>query len=120
MTSQKFYHGGYGGLCVGQSILPPSMTRAASTASYGAAAVCDRDKVYVTTDYDAALGFACAHPSGRGKLYEVEPVGDLEDDPDARKPGYSFQCERARIAKVFRVKGKLIKIVQKALLAEAR
>lgn len=114
------YHGGYGGLSVGQLILPPRKTGAASTASFGAAAVCDRDAVYVTTDFEAAMLFACAHPSGKGKLYEVEPIGDLVDDVDATGKGYSFKCPSARVKRVFKIKGKIIRNMQRALLADAK
>jgi rifampin ADP-ribosylating transferase len=114
------YHGGYGGLSVGQIVLPPRKTGAASTASFGAAAVCDRDAVYVTTDFEAAMMFACAHPSGRGKLYEVEPIGDLVEDIDATGQGYSFKCPAARVKRVFKIKGKIIRNLQRAMLSELR
>ena len=116
----RFYHGGFGGLQVGQHVLPPNVTRSPSTASFGAAAVCDRNRVYVTTDMEAALVFACAHPSGRGKFYEVEPIGEVEPDPDAIAEGYSFQCEKARVVRVIRVKGKTIRNLQKALISDSR
>ncbi len=118
--SAPLYHGGYGGLSVGQLVLPPRKTGAASTASFGAAAVCDRDAVYVTTDFEAAMMFACAHPSGRGKLYEVEPIGDLADDIDAKGRGYSFKCPSARVKRVFKIKGKIIRNLQRAILKETK
>lgn len=118
--SLPVYHGGYGGLSVGQLALPPRKTGAASTASFGAAVVCDRDAVYVTTDFEAAIMFACAHPSGRGKLYEVEPIGDLVDDIDAKGRGYSFKCPSARVKRVFKIKGKIIRNLQRAILTELR
>lgn len=65
-----FYHGGAPGLRVGQYILPPAKTGAASTASFGAAGVCDRNKVYVTISSRAALMVACHARGGRCK-----PVG---------------------------------------------
>lgn len=119
MTS-PLYHGGYGGLSVGQLVLPPRKTGVPSTASFGAAAVCDRDAVYVTTDFEAAMMFACAHPSGRGKLYEVEPIGDLIDDIDAKGRGYSFKCPSARVKRVFKIKGKIIRNLQRAILKETK
>jgi len=120
MQPTEFYHGGYGGLSVGQSVLPPSRTGAASTASFGAGAVCDRGAVYVTTDFDAAMFFACAHPSGRGKVYEVEPIGDLVHDIDATGQGYSFKCQSAKVKRVFKIKGKVIRNIQRALLVDAK
>lgn len=110
---ERYYHGGYGGLRPGQLILPPSKTGAASTAQFGAADICRTDRVYVTTNFAAAYTFACLHWSGRGKVYEVAPIGPLEQDPDATYDGYSFQCEAARVVRVRRVKGKDIRNARK-------
>lgn len=118
--SPRYFHGGFGGLSVGQHVLPPNVTKAPSTASYGAGGVCSRDRVYITTEFDAALVFACAHPSGRGKVYEVEPTGQVTDDPDARAMGYSYECEKARVVKVFKIRGKTIRNMQRALLTGER
>ncbi|WP_244618883.1 NAD(+)--rifampin ADP-ribosyltransferase [Rhizobium sp. 18065] len=111
-----YFHGGFGGLSVGQIVLPPSRSGAPSTASFGAAAVCNRDAVYVTPDFEAAMMFACAHQSGRGKVYQVEPIGELARDPDAKGDGYSFECPAARVVRVFKIRGKIIRKTQKMLL----
>lgn len=100
---RKLYHGGFGGLRVGDYVLPPDETGVASTASYGAAGVCRTDRVYLTTADGAATLIACLHPSGRGKYYEVEPCGDLEDDSDCDLPGLSYACAKARVTKVFQI-----------------
>jgi rifampin ADP-ribosylating transferase len=120
VTTSPLYHGGYGGLSVGQLVLPPNKTGAPSTASFGAAAVCDRNAVYVTSNFEAAMMFACAHPSGRGKVYEVEPIGDLVDDIDAVGRDYAFACPSARVTRVFKIKGKIIRNFQRAMLTEQR
>ncbi len=112
MNTVKYYHGGFGELKVGQLVLPPAMTGAPSTASYGASAVCRRDRVYVTTLLFAAYEFACLHWTGKGKVYEVEPVGELTSDPDAIGD-HSFECARACVVRVHRVRGKMIKAIQK-------
>ncbi|MHA4731227.1 hypothetical protein [Ensifer adhaerens] len=104
---------------VGQFVLPPAKTRAPSTARFGAAGVCDPSKVYVSTDAGGAMIYAAVHFSGRGKLYEVEPVGELKPDPDARVDGLSFACDRARVLRVIRLKGKTIKRVQKIVMEDA-
>lgn len=109
----RYYHGGFGGLRVGQAVLPPASTGAPSTASFGAAGICRTDRVYVTTSFDAAYAFACLHWTGKGKVYEVAPVGPIEPDPDATDDGYSFQCTAARIVHIHRVKGKDIKNARK-------
>ena len=115
----KYYHGGYGELKEGQHVLPPILTKAPSLARFGGRGVCDTNKVYVCTEFDGALLYACMHQSGHGKVYEVEPIGDLIEDIDAKHTGFSFACDRAKIVKVFRVKGKTIKRVQKIMLEAA-
>jgi rifampin ADP-ribosylating transferase len=114
-----YFHGGYGQLKVGDLVLPPIQTKAPSLARFGGHDVCDRSKVYVCTMQEGALLYACMHPSGHGKVYEVEPIGDLQEDPDARSEGFSFSCDRARVVRVIRVKGKTIKRVQKYMLEDA-
>ncbi|RVL05139.1 hypothetical protein CN151_10880 [Sinorhizobium meliloti] len=118
MTGVRYFHGGFGGLTVGQFVLPPAKTRAPSTARFGAASVCNTNKVYLCTDMDGALVYACMHFSGRGKVYEVEPIGDLTLDPDAKVAGISFECDKARVLRVIRVPGKTIKLVQREMLRE--
>ncbi|KSV95424.1 hypothetical protein [Sinorhizobium sp. GL28] len=115
----RYFHGGYGGLSVGQFVLPPAMTGAPSTAQFGAHGVCDTSKVYVCTDLHAALFFAGGHPSGNGKVYEVAPAGELTADPDALIDGLSYSCDKARVLRVIRVKGKLIKQIRRDLLRGA-
>nr|WP_234897210.1 hypothetical protein [Sinorhizobium medicae] len=77
MSGVRYFHGGFGGLTVGQFVLPPATTKAPSTARFGAAGVCNTNKVYVCTDQHGALLYACMHWSGCGKVYEVEPIGEL-------------------------------------------
>jgi len=93
-----YYHGGPAGRQRGAFILPPAVTGAPTTADFGAEAVCRRDRVYVTTNQNAALLYAAGHR--RGVVYQVEPEGELEVDPDCTLPGLSFQCARARIVRV--------------------
>lgn len=99
-----YYHGGAPGRQRGAYILPPSITGAACTADHVAKTdgVARRDRVYVTTSFNAALLYAGGHR--RGVIYEVEPDGELEPDPDCNEPGLSYQCARARIRKVLKVK----------------
>lgn len=115
----KYFHGGYGGLRVGQYVEPPAVTKAPSLARFGARGVCDTSKVYVSTIFDGALLYGCMHHSGEGKVYEVEPVGELLEDPDAKSRGLSFSCDRAKVIKVYRLKGKTIKRVQKWMVGDA-
>ncbi len=100
-----YFHGGFPRLRVGEFVLPSSVTGAHSTADHGAEGVCRRDRVYLTTDLQAAKVFAAMFPNGRGWVYQVEPDGELEPDPDCKDPGFSFQCERARVVACCKVKG---------------
>ncbi|MGH2886127.1 MAG: NAD(+)--rifampin ADP-ribosyltransferase, partial [Solirubrobacteraceae bacterium] len=56
--------------------------------------------VYVTETLDAATwGAELAAGEGRGRIYIVEPTGDLEDDPnltDKRFPGNPTRSYRTR------------------------
>ena len=101
----KYYHGGYGQLRVGDMVKPPSVTDAPSSASYGNH-LCKKDRVYITTTFEFAFYCAAMHPSGKGKVYQVEPIGDLVSDPDCAIPDISFECKAARVVKVHRLRGK--------------
>jgi rifampin ADP-ribosylating transferase len=114
----RYFHGGYGNLKVGQFVLPPSVTKAPSLARFGMMGICDTSKVYICTEFEGALIYGCMHHSGAGKVYEVEPVGDLAEDQDAKSTGFSFTCDKAKVVKVYRLKGKTIKRVQKFMIED--
>lgn len=98
----SYYHGGVRRLKVGDRILPPKNTGAPSTARFGAAAVCRLDRVYMTSDQRAAGLYALlAPPRGRGWVYEVEPLGLIEPDPDwLGNPGVSVCAPAARVLNI--------------------
>lgn len=107
-----YYHGGPRGL---RAILPPSKTGARSTGDYtGARHIHDQNAVYVTTDYGAAVLYACGHT--KGCVYQVQPH-NLRFDPDCTEPGLSFECDRADVIARFRLKGKELKLARRALVA---
>ena len=93
------YHGGFGGLSVGDLVLPSGETGATCKVDFGAVH-CRRDRVYVTPHEDVARLFAAFHTSGAGKVYEVTPIGDLEHDPDCETPGSSFAVSCACVVRV--------------------
>ena len=100
---KPLYHGGVRGLVVGRMLRPPSMTGARSLADYGAGGVCRRDRVYLTTDAEAAHVYAALWTDGSvtgGAVYEVEAMPPLEPDPDCLEPGLSYACPQARIIRV--------------------
>lgn len=113
----KYFHGGPRGI---KAVLPSIDTGAASCASYGGDGVCRRDRVYLTTIYEAAIIYAAMHPSGHGVVYEVEPIGDIEPDPDYMgRPGESVCCPSAKIIKRHRIPGKVLKKVRAACMEDA-
>lgn len=114
------YHGGPPGLKVGQSILPAKVTGARSTAAYGAEGVCDPSKVYVTPDARAAAMFASMHPSGDGRVYKVETVGEVTYDPDCSERGLSYVCEAAVIVGQVKVKRKTLRRVRAVMMDGSR
>lgn len=96
IAATDFWHGGAAGRRPGDLILPPSHTGAVSVA--GMAGMPTRnDRVYFTTVYEVARGYA-AHHRGSNAVYRVEPVGGLEPDPDYRAIG--FQAPKARVIEV--------------------
>jgi hypothetical protein len=97
----KYYHGGSVGIRRFGHVLAPALTGVLSTADTGAHGVCRKDRVYVTTDINAAKLFASA--TKQPCVYEVEPIGTLEDDPDCNQKGFSFQCEKAKVKRIYRM-----------------
>lgn len=92
-----YWHGGQAELKAGSLILPPSETGARNMLrEFGTGQVSRADRVYVTTRREGALLYAAMHPS-KGWVYEVEPIGMLEPDPDCREPGLSWSSARALI-----------------------
>ncbi|NKI17399.1 hypothetical protein HCU74_08215 [Spongiibacter sp. KMU-166] len=95
----RYYHGGRGGMRKGQFVLPPDVTGAKSTAKFGNY-MCDTSQVYVTTEFTDAAMYAVGVG---GDIYEVEPIGELQEDPDCNRPGISFSCTKAKILKRHRL-----------------
>lgn len=96
-----YYHGGRPGIQRGAFLLPPDITKAPSCSEFGAAGVHRTDRVYITTSLAAAMVFAVGQR--KGCVYEVEPVGELEHDPDCNEVGLSFQVPKARVRRVIRM-----------------
>lgn len=100
----RYFHGGAPGFKVGGLLLPPDRSGTTRTLSRYAAQVPDsehaqrRDVVYLTAVRDVARAYAAFHPDGA--LYEAEPHGVLEPDPDHAVPGVSWQCPEAVILRV--------------------
>jgi hypothetical protein len=93
-VSEHYYHGGIVGLEADDVLLPPAHTRAVSISDVAGWPVCRRDRVYLTPDLEEARVYA-GLTSGRGDVYEVVPVGELE-----REHAGSFMAPAARITAV--------------------
>ena len=115
MNNIKYYHGGKRGIPRNAFILPPIITKARSLAEFGAAGVTRLDRVYVTTEIQAALLYAAGCKNG--VIYECEPLGTIEPDPDCRLAGLSYQCEKARVIRIIKPSQSQIDMAIQALLA---
>jgi len=87
-----FFHG------TKAELLPGDLLEPGRTSNYG-----KRKKalyVYLTATLDAAVwGAELAVGEGRGRIYEVEPTGPIEDDPnltDKKFPGNPTRSYRSR------------------------
>ena len=109
-----YWHGGRRGIQRGAYILPPNITKAPSLSEFGAAGVHRKDRVYVTTIQAAALLYASGLPGG--VIYECEPLGEIEADPDCTMPGLSFQCEKARVIRCIKPKARDLELARAVLL----
>ena len=93
---ETWWHGGP--RIDGDLILPPSVTGAESTFDIAGKiglrqdGLVSSEHVYLTARRDVATMFACVHRAPW--VYEVEPIGGLEIDPD-------YVAENAEVASVF-------------------
>ena len=98
-----YYHGGVRGLKPGDKILPPSVLGIKAAADFCEGSGLDvghvrTDRVFVTTEFAAAVMFGAMFPHKKGGwAYVVEPT-ELENDPDFLvEPVTSVQCEYATV-----------------------
>ncbi len=92
MTSQQFYHG------TRADLKPGDLIEAGRVSNYG-----KRNRttyVYLTGTLDAAAwGAELAQGEGPGRIYVVEPTGQIMDDPnltDTKFPGNPTKSYRSR------------------------
>jgi rifampin ADP-ribosylating transferase len=90
--SGALLHGTKADLAVGDFLVP------GHPANFGVGRTANN--VYVTATLDAATwGAELAVGEGRGRIYVVEPIGDLEDDPnvtDKKFPGNPTRSYRTK------------------------
>ena len=105
--SPTYWHGGPSGLTTGDRLvprntlttLPPALAGHSqfALALHDHLAEHDPTYVYITTDRELAGQFAgvhAAHPAG-GTLYQVQPEGPMQPDPDL--PDVGMRCSSALI-----------------------
>lgn len=114
------YHGGPGGLSPGDELLPPSATGIGPPSGVPPfnpktglrefnpetgrrdLPLHECTHVFFSTDLWLALDYT-RDQGGSGLVYEVEPHGPIEPDPDpCHRPGVAWQCESATILRVAR------------------
>lgn len=107
IVDMTYFHGGVPGLALGDSLLPPSVTGRPD----GSVSIIERhgldgahvrgDRVFLGT-LEVAYLFAAMYPLPEGGwIYEVDPVGDVEPDPDyTGGADESVQCPSAVIVRV--------------------
>src|ERR1700742_4071165 len=96
---KRFYHGGDDGLKVGDSILPAKDVGKNNMGSGNP--LWRDDRVYLTKNINDAWCFAIRTDNDKPRVYEVTPLGELEDDPDLPTKGISFQCPKAKIIALY-------------------
>jgi hypothetical protein len=102
---KRYYHGGDGGLQVGEYLLPPNDT--GEDNMIGLNPLRRKDRVYVTKGIAGAMFFASR--SKNPMVYEVTPEGDIEEDPDHKAEGISFACPKAKIIGLYNVPDEVIR-----------
>lgn len=111
-SERVYWHGGAPGLAAGEVILPadrlrelPAAYRLFGRANYP----CDPSLVYITEDRNFALAYAHAFQARMdpltglptmGWLYEVKPLGTLQDDPDCPPRTGNYQVNSAVVIRV--------------------
>jgi hypothetical protein len=113
---KRYYHGGDGGLQVGDYILPPNDT--GKDNMIGLNPLRRKDRVYITKDIASAMFFASQ--SGNPMVYEVTPEGDIEDDPDHKTKGISFACPMAKIIALYNVPEEVVRRNRSQMMAARR
>ena len=110
----RYFHGGNRGLRIGDYILPPEIQ---PEADFAAHPLHRQDRVYVS------IRLADAHFFGSAKrnpiVYEVEPEGEIEPDPDCNV-GVSFTCPKAKIVAIHEIPKEEIEKYREMMIANAR
>jgi hypothetical protein len=109
---KRFYHGGEAGLRVGDYILSPK--EVGKDNMIGLNPLHSEDRVYLTKNIGDAMYFASR--SDNPLVYEVTPIGELEDDPDFPTAGVSFACPKAKIIALYSIPPAVIQFCRQKML----
>lgn len=110
---RPYFHGGNAGLKIGGYILPPSETKVPQNGDVPSH-IRGKNHIYMVRDFIEAAPWAAHHTNPI--IYEVEPEGVVENDPDVEKPGLSYRCPKAKIIAVHQIPADLLVAAQLALL----
>jgi hypothetical protein len=96
-NNQTFWHGGAAGIPVGDLLRPPTHTKDQSSVSVWSPQDSRADRVYFTIDRELARAFAAilTPTFGHSALYRVQPIGELDVDPDF--PTVGFRAKHALV-----------------------
>lgn len=96
-----YWHGGARGLTVGDQIVPAVELDRLPATYLADFYDSDPTRVHMTSDHLLGRSYASQFCTlGGGDLYEVEPVGELVEDPDYLGLGVSWTAPRALIVAV--------------------
>ena len=113
-TEEKpYFHGGKRGLKVDDYILAPSITGVSQNGEVPEE-IRGKDHIYMVRNFVEAAPWAAQHSDA--VIYEVEPEGTIEDDPDVKKPGLSYRCPKAKIVAVHEIPADMLSAARNLLL----
>jgi hypothetical protein len=110
---RRYFHGGNAGLEIGDYIRSPAETGAKQNGSVPSH-IRGKDHIYMVRELVKAAPWAAHHPNPI--IYEVEPEGDVEDDPDVDEPGLSYRCPKAKIVAIHHVPADMLAAARKTVL----
>ncbi|MGY4177777.1 hypothetical protein ACVIHH_003068 [Bradyrhizobium sp. USDA 4518] len=109
---RPYFHGGNAGLEIGKYILPPAETNAPQNGVVPSN-IRGKDHIYMVREFVKAAPWAAHHKNP--VIYEVEPEGEIENDPDVDQPGLSYRSKRARIVAIHSIPADMLAAAQALL-----
>ena len=110
---RPYFHGGNAGLKVSGYILPPSVTGAPQN---GDVPFHIRGNAWIYMNRELVKSALWAAQHQNPVVYEVEPEGVVENDPDVEKPELSYRAYKAKIIAIHQVPPDMLAAARKELL----